>query len=72
MQDSKTIHPGLDFYSDHINVILVNVDDFELRRYIALTDFSVGGSAVNYCLLRGLEQEGIDEIQGLTNFVGRL
>lgn len=66
----KIIHPNLDAYSDHINAIFVDVDNIVLRRYMVVTGSSKGGATVEYFLLRDLEEDTLDEIQGLRECTG--
>ncbi|MDX5516512.1 HNH endonuclease [Stenotrophomonas sp. RG-453] len=66
----KIIHPNLDVYSEHINAIFVDVDNIVLRRYMILGGSSKGQATVQYFLLRHLEEDTLDEIQGLGESTG--
>ncbi|WP_414611574.1 HNH endonuclease [Stenotrophomonas muris] len=66
----RIIHPNLDVYSEHINAIFVDVDNIVIRRYMILAGSSKGQATVEYFLLRNLEEDTLDEIQGLGESTG--
>lgn len=58
------IHPNLDVYTDHINMIAVQVDGCTLRRYVIRPGSSKGAATVKFFQLRELEEDDLDEMQG--------
>ena len=64
------IHPNLDRYLDHIRPIAVDVEGCCLRRYVVIDGSRKGDATVKYFLLRDIEEDTLDEIQGLDDFTG--
>lgn len=64
------IHPNLDNYENHLQLLMTSIGNNILRRYLVVDDSEKGARTVAYFDLRSLESDDLDNIQGIAGHSG--